>query len=292
MKKWMKIVLIMIVASAIAAGAIVFVLNNVPPNADIFGMHIMDDGTLEWDDTECLVYWCKIPIITSGVVRVPVPNECAYTTSDGVCSWEFGDNYKVTVYDSTVSTGLELISGHVYTDYTGTVGYKTEEKMVVIETTEDYVETITAAWGAADPCVEFIWDEWPSKNKLKTLPESKDLEVVTSPKGVDLPGKVSALGTNLYTAELWRDSEGTDYMAAFVLYDKIDAVKRYVYGYCSFLPDQTMLWYEDDNIVLGCTDNTVVGARKITENKYILYVSSRNELDYVLHNLRMSYSLD
>lgn len=222
-----------------------------------------------------------VPIMGYGVINTPIPKGLTLASTDGVCTWTFSDGTKITVYDSEEHAGMTQNSNWTWYNETS-AQYLIDGSSVVVESDPETIRNVALAWKMEDPCWCGIYPEWKDEYKLQQLPKFNEVIGITSPKGVILPGNISALSLNAYSAELWRDE--TSYVGAYVKYDIEEVIDRLIWAYTTMLTDQYR-WYRSDDIIFAYTKENVMAAKKITENKWIIYTASADKMDYVLVNL-------
>lgn len=224
----------------------------------------------------------RVPIMGYGVIETPIPANLSLESTDGVCTWTFSDGTKITVYDSSEHVGMKQSSNFTWYDETSAQYILDSDTSVVVESDTETIRNVTLAWKQADPCWCGIYPDWEVKWKMKQLPKYNEVIGVTSPKGIILPGSVSAISVNAYSAELWRNE--SSYVGAYVKYDIDDVVDRLIWAYVTMLSDEYR-WYKSDDIIFAYSPVNVMAAKKVTENKWIIYTASIDKLDYVLVNL-------
>lgn len=225
--------------------------------------------------------WAGIPLFNYETVSVPITKGATIVSSDGVCTWEFTDGTKITVYQSDHHVGMKNLSPHVYYNKES-AQYVYDGYSVVVESSKEVISDVCSVWEKYDPCTYTTEVNWDSSCQMEKLPTSHEVKGVESPKGVILPGTVYPRDKSLYSAEVWKD--GISYMSAYVKYEKMSEVEKIIYANVNMFGEE-YYWYKSSDIIFASTDTMVAAAKKITENKYIVYVASVDKLDFVLVNL-------
>lgn len=238
-------------------------------------------------DVEMSMTYLNIPLIDDYFMVTPVVEGASIVETDGIGTWKLSDGTTISVYNSTVRTGVTLVDNDVY------IGKNQVERIgqgyTVVVNNEDQliIDAITNTWSKQLNATGIKTPTWISKYKLDALPLTEGVEGVMSPKGVILPDQPTGSDSKLYTAEIWK--QDTSYMSAYIKYDYIDNVRATIYNYLTidtelnYVPKLT--WYDDTQYILATNSTSVMAAKKVTENKFIIYSASIDNLDYVLVNL-------
>lgn len=215
----------------------------------------------------------RIPLIGNYWLDVPVDSTAELVTTDSYVIW---------VYDN----GMNI------TKYVGSDGVYTVET----PSTATYVNTeldVSLSFSGNKPWVEYIKDhknelvlhegaiKLEKDNRVGAWASLDGLTYVPTNSGVWMPGEFIY---NTWLMPVYRD--GLSYFATSVKYWSEEEMQSACLGYLAANDDGDVMWSTEQRGMIFRNDSVGVGYKKITENKYIWYISSRDMFDYVVLNVQ------
>lgn len=229
----------------------------------------------------------NIPLIDDYYMSVPVPAEATIVSSDGVGSWELSDGSIITVYNSSVKTGVTLVDNEVYSGKGQVERFGFGYTVVINNGNQNTIDALADVWSKQVTAIYQKSPAWLSKCKLDELPTGKNVPGVMSGRGIIMPERPNTSDSSLYMAEVWKNSPS--YMSVYIKYSSIENVRSTLFNYLTVDKDLGSIpyisWYDDTDVLLAYDTENVMAAKKVTSNKFIIYSSSIDVLDYVLLNL-------
>lgn len=231
-----------------------------------------------------LLYGCGQNELTNiDIVRVPlVGNYWLDVPIDGYAKLISSDSYVVWLYDN----GMNI------TKYAGASGVHTVETpgtATWYNTDLDVSLSFSGnrAWVAyiKDHKDELVLHEGAVKlekeNRIGAWSSLDGLTYVETKSGVWMPGEFSY---NTWLMPVYR--KDLSYFATSVKHWNEEEVQLACLGYLAANDEGKVLWSTEKYGMIFRNDKVGVGYKKITENKYIWYIASRDMFDYVVLNVQ------
>lgn len=215
----------------------------------------------------------RIPLVGNYWVEVPVPKDAQLTATDSYVTWTFKDGSSITKYAGadgvyTVETPNEA----VYVNKKLNVSLVFSGNKQWTNYIKEHRNEVVIHEGAIRLEKDNRVGAWMSLDGLKY----KETD-----SGVWMPGDFIY---NTWLMPVYRD--GLSYFSTSVKYWSEEEMQLACLGYLAANDSGEVLWSTERHGMIFRNDKVGVGYKKITENKYIWYISSKDMFDYVVLNVQ------
>lgn len=226
-------------------------------------------GDTEITSTEII----RIPLVGNYWLDVPVDAAANLISTDGYVMWLWDNGMSITKYSG--ATGVHTVE----TIHTAT--YANADLNVSLQFTgnkswTDYIkehrDELVLHEGAIKLTKENRVGAWSSLDGLSYVPTET---------GVWMPGKWVY---NTWLMPAYHDE--TSYFVTCVKYWNEEEMQLTCLGYLAANDEGDVKWSTERYGMIFRNDKVGVGYKKITENKYIWYIASRDMFDYVVLNVQ------
>lgn len=237
----------------------------------LFTAAILFVGCSKTDDTcKHEVYFINVPLTGSSWVAVPALVGDDIVSTDGYVQWELDSGALITRYRGDVTT---MASG----PNEMAIYYADHKITIVLHGSKDWLEHVKLH----DPEVLSGTATLERQNEIGQWASVKDLPYVADKSGILMPEDYTY---NSALLPVYKD--GTSHFLTAVRYWSEDEIHDLALSYLAANPGGDIKWMSVDGHLMAHNDVVGVGYKKITVNKYVLYISSVDMFDYILLNVQ------
>lgn len=215
----------------------------------------------------------RIPLVGNYWLDVPIPADSVLVATDSYVLWTFKDGGTITKYSGSEGVyTVETPGEAVYVNKELNTSLVFSGNKAWTNYIKEHREELVLHEGAIKLDKNNRVAAWTSLDGLKYKPTDT---------GVWMPGDFIY---NTWLMPVYRD--GLSYFATSVKYWSEEEMQLACLGYLAANDSGEVLWSTERYGMLFRNDKVGVGYKKITENKYIWYISSRDMFDYVVLNVQ------
>ena len=232
---------------------------------------ILLTGCSKSDDTcQHEVYFVNVPLTKACWVQVPVLIDDPVVTTDGYVQWELESSSLITRYRGDV-TSMALAPDEL------AIYYPKHDITVVVQGDKEWIEHVKLH----DPQIHSGTVQLNKQNEIGQWASIKELPYVVDKSGILMPEDYE------YNASLLPVyKNGDSHFLTAVRYWSEEEIHELALSYLAANPGGDIKWMDRDGNFMAHNDVVGIGYKKITVNKYVLYVSSVDMFDYVLLNIQ------
>lgn len=238
----------------------------------LFAVAMLSVGCSKIEDDDCQheVYFINVPLTGSYWVAVPVIQGDDVVSTDGYVQWELESGSLITRYRGDVTT---MASG----PNEMAIYYSNHKITLVFHGDREWLEHIRKH----DPEECKGSATLKKENQIGQWASVKELPYVVDKSGILMPEDY------IYNSSLLPvHKDGESHFLTAVRYWSEDEIRDLVLAYLAANPGGEIKWMDVDGHFMAHNDVVGVGYKKITVNKYVLYISSVDMFDYILLNVQ------
>lgn len=214
----------------------------------------------------------NIPLTGDRYMELPIPLDDALVSTDGYVVWNFASGGNITKY--TKAYDAPIIS------HKGEVIYSDEEADVAVSISgnDEWVQYLETH--STDVTVRFGVLTLDPRNQLEEIQMDRQLEYVDTEVGIKMP---KGYEYNSWLMPTYK--EGLSYFTTGVKYWNEEEIKEFALSYLKANNYGETMWFSTGDHFLAYNEKVGVGYKKLTVNKYIVYMSSLDNFDYIVLNM-------
>lgn len=215
----------------------------------------------------------NIPLAGDRYLELPVPADDTLISTDGYVVWNYLSGGNITKYATANQSYMVSHANEVvFSDTESNVSLS-------ISGNKDWVKYLETH--GSDVKIKSGTLVLNPENQLEELQIDHDLDYVDCVTGVKMPGTYY---TNSWLMPTYKD--GLSYFTTGIKYWNEDEMKEFALSYLKANDYGDTMWFDTGEHFLAYNDKVGIGYKKLTVNKYVVYMSSLDNFDYIVLNMQ------
>lgn len=224
----------------------------------------------------------EIPLSGTQILRFDIPSDWELSRNDGFCYWEFNDGDFIVQRNMTlVYTGKQ--EGKVYYNSSSVARNFDDVSVIISSSDNDEVPMLGTCLDDGEVITKTIIKD--KKKSLQYLPEYTDYDMIMSTNGMLVPTYYDKVTSMAFTSchSMQDDGFYTTWLMNYKFKDLQPILDTVVSCNNGSAMDS---YFQNDDVYFAKMGDLVVGAKKLTYNKWCCFMSSNNTYEnYVLKAL-------